>query len=309
MDNDGSYKRIFSEPQMVRDLLTGFIRQDWVKDVDFSTLTRIKSDHISDNWDRRFNDTVWKVRLHESWMYVCIMLEFQSRPDKFMPVRIMTYLGLLYEDIARSGELLPTGKLPPVLPVVLYNGQPKWRYSTEIFDLIAHISDDFENYMPKLSFMLIDESQFFEDGKITQKMRETQNLVAALFALENAVEKRAILNVVNEMLQWLKLPEQQSLSRALAGWFDRVLRPSKKETGELPAFEDLTEVSTMLRETVQGWYEEAERKGRAAGMEKGMEKGMEHRSVQIARMMKENGESIEKIERYTGLTAEEITQL
>ena len=141
--------------------------------------------------------------------------------------------------------------------------------------------------------------------------------MAALFALENAVEKRAILNVVNEMLQWLKLPEQQSLSRALAGWFDRVLRPSKKETGELPVFEDLTEVSTMLRETVQGWYEEAERKGRAAGMEKGMKKGMEkgmekgieHRSVQIARMMKENGESIETIERYTGLTAEEITQL
>ncbi|MBN2525992.1 MAG: Rpn family recombination-promoting nuclease/putative transposase [Deltaproteobacteria bacterium] len=125
MDNDGSYKRIFSEPRMVQDLLKGYIHQDWVKEADFSTLARVKSDHISDNWDQRFNDTVWKVKLRDSWIYVCIMLEFQSRPDRFMPLRMMTYLGLLYEDIVRSGQLLQTGRLPPVLPVVLYNGTPR----------------------------------------------------------------------------------------------------------------------------------------------------------------------------------------
>ena len=58
MDNDGSYKRIFSEPQMVRDLLRGFIRQDWVKDVDFSTLTRIK---------------------HRIWWRHCLPLKMRSR--------------------------------------------------------------------------------------------------------------------------------------------------------------------------------------------------------------------------------------
>jgi predicted transposase/invertase (TIGR01784 family) len=115
------------------------------------------------------------------------------------------------------------------------------------------------------------------------------------------------------MLQWLKLPEQQSLSRALAGWFDRVLRPSRKNMNDIPAFADLTEVSTMLRETVQGWYEEAERKGLAAGIEKGiekgMEKGMEKEKVQIACAMKAANEPLEKIEKYTGLNKEIIEKL
>jgi hypothetical protein len=124
MDNDGSYKRIFSEPRMIEDLLTGFIRQDWIKEIDFASLEQVKAEYISDNWDRRLNDTVWRVKLRNSWVYVCIMIEFQSCPDRFMPLRILTYTGLLYETFVRSGDLLPNGKLPPVLPVVLYNGKP-----------------------------------------------------------------------------------------------------------------------------------------------------------------------------------------
>ena len=53
-----------------------------------------------------------------------------------MAVRIMSYLGLLYRDLIRRGEVLPGRRLPPVLPIVLYNGASAWRAATDIAELI-----------------------------------------------------------------------------------------------------------------------------------------------------------------------------
>ncbi len=46
---DQSYKRLFSHPKMVEDLLRGFIHKDWVKELDFSTLEVFKDSFVSDN--------------------------------------------------------------------------------------------------------------------------------------------------------------------------------------------------------------------------------------------------------------------
>jgi hypothetical protein len=255
VDHDGGYKRLFSEPRMVQDLLTGFIPGDWVRKLDFSTLEPVKSDPISDQLDRRVDDAIWKVRLKDnSCLYICILLEFQSTPERFMPLRILTYLSLLYEDVVRSGQLLPGKKLPPVLPIVLYNGKTRWTLSARMHDLIEHISDDLTRYVPNFEFLLIDENAFSRKELSSDRMKNAKNLVAALFRLEQSMENRDILAIVEELLTWLAMPDQQSLSRAMAAWMDRVMRPSKPEGADIPAFSDLTEVQSMLRETVQEWY-------------------------------------------------------
>ena len=65
---------------------------------------------------------IWWVRWGQDWLYVYLLLEFQSTVDRFMAVRILSYVGLLYQDLIRSGQLTASGQLPPVLPLVLYNG-------------------------------------------------------------------------------------------------------------------------------------------------------------------------------------------
>ena len=37
MDHDGGYRLLFSHPQMVRDLLHGFVDEPWVAELDFAT--------------------------------------------------------------------------------------------------------------------------------------------------------------------------------------------------------------------------------------------------------------------------------
>lgn len=99
MDHDTGYKLLFSHPDMVADLLRGFMREDWVTDLDFSTLERVSASYVSDDLRGRADDIVWRLRWREGWLYVYLLLEFQSKVDPFMALRLLVYLGLLYARI------------------------------------------------------------------------------------------------------------------------------------------------------------------------------------------------------------------
>ena len=120
-DHDTSYRLLFSHAEMVRDLLTGFVPESWIAELDLNSLEKMNGSYVSDDLRSRHNDAIWRVRWGQEWIYIYLLLEFQSTVDRFMPVRILTYTGLLYQDLVRRQELDNSRKLPPVLPIVLYN--------------------------------------------------------------------------------------------------------------------------------------------------------------------------------------------
>lgn len=126
-DHDSGYKRLFAAPEMMRDLLLGFVDRDWVRSADFASLCRVNGSYVSDDLRARGDDMVWKIRLRGEWFYIYLLLEFKSVPDRWMALRIQVYVGLLYQDLVARKETAPEGKLPPVLPIVLYNGHAPWR--------------------------------------------------------------------------------------------------------------------------------------------------------------------------------------
>ena len=124
--HDSGYKLLFAHAAMVRDLLRGFMPGAWVRELDLGTLERASGSDVSDDLRDRADDIIWRVRWGQDWLYVYLLLEFQSSVDPWMAVRIQTYLGLLYQDLIRAEQLSVAGRLPPVLPVVLYNGANAW---------------------------------------------------------------------------------------------------------------------------------------------------------------------------------------
>ena len=160
MNHDHSYKLLFSHPEMVADLLRGFVHEDWVNDLDFATLERVNDGYVTDDLRERLDDIVWRVRLGPEWIYVYLLIEFQSSVETFMAVRVLAYLGLLYQDIIRTGGLTADKHLPPVLPIVLYNGKPRWTAATEVAELIAPAPTGLERYRPHLCYLLLDEGRY-----------------------------------------------------------------------------------------------------------------------------------------------------
>ncbi|HMN46790.1 MAG TPA: Rpn family recombination-promoting nuclease/putative transposase [Povalibacter sp.] len=195
--HDPSYKLLFSHPEMIADLLRGYVRQSWVEQLDFASLERVNGHYVTADLRERENDLVWRVRWTngDRWLYVYLLLEFQSTPDAFMALRVMTYLGLLYQDLLKAGQLTAEGKLPPVLPLVLYNGERPWRASTEMAELIDTVPGGLEVFRPALRYLLLEESRYADDP-----LPDTRNLVASVFGLENSCSPEDLRRVLGRLI-------------------------------------------------------------------------------------------------------------
>ena len=47
--DDPAYKRLFSRPRMVRDLLSGFATRDWSAELDLGSLTPLSAGYVTDD--------------------------------------------------------------------------------------------------------------------------------------------------------------------------------------------------------------------------------------------------------------------
>ena len=110
--HDAGYKRLFAQPHTVQDLLRGFAARDWSEALDFSTLTPVPASFVSHRLRQRHGDLVWRVRFHDEWLYLLVLLEFQSTIEPAMATRMLTYTGMLYEKLIDDGVLREHGKLP-----------------------------------------------------------------------------------------------------------------------------------------------------------------------------------------------------
>ncbi len=268
MNHDSSYKLLFSHARMIEDLLKGFVHEKWVAQLDFSSLEKVNGSYVSDNLRDREDDVVWRVKFRDQWLYVYLLLEFQSTVDAWMALRMLTYVGLLYQDLVRTKQLTVSGRLPPVLPIVLYNGERAWTASQEIAELIEPVPEGLGHYRPQMRYLLLDE------GRIgPNELEGVQNLVAALFSLENSRTPEDVRLVVVSLINWLKAPEQASLRRAFTVWLGRVLLPGKVPDIPIDEFNDLQEVQSMLAERVKTWTEEWKRQGWQDGRREGRREG------------------------------------
>ena len=121
--HDEHYKRLFGFPRLVEDLLRGFVRDDWIDDVDFSTLDKLPAEYVGDGGRIRRGDAVWRVRQRDDWLHVLILLEFQSTDDPDMALRIMEYTALLFRELRRNGgPWTPTAAAPGAARGALQRG-------------------------------------------------------------------------------------------------------------------------------------------------------------------------------------------
>ena len=153
--HDPAYKLLFARPRMVRDLLDGFAARGWSGALDFDTLAPLPASFVSEDLQQRHGDLVWRIRFRDDrWLYLVLLLEFQATVDRGMALRMLTYTALLYQRLDADGVLRGHGALPPVLPVVLYNGRRPWTAPVEMTALVAAGSDLLAPYQPSQRYYL-----------------------------------------------------------------------------------------------------------------------------------------------------------
>lgn len=259
--SDPNYRLFFSYPEMVADLLRGFVHEDWVSRLDFGTLERVNGSFVSEDLKDRRNDVVWRLRWRgggDDWFYLYLLLEFQSTPEPFMAVRLLVYVGLLLQELIRTQNLKPADPLPPVLPVVLYNGKRPWKAPVELSSLFAPVPEGLRRRLPKLEYFLVDENRLRPEDRA-----QAGNLVSALARLETSLDAGEFSRSARDLVLLLPGEEHRELRRILGRWATQVMRRLFRGV-TIPGVEDLEEVA-MLEETFKEWERRAKREGRVEG--------------------------------------------
>ncbi|MFA5493408.1 MAG: Rpn family recombination-promoting nuclease/putative transposase [Porticoccaceae bacterium] len=265
MEYDTGYKLLFSHPEMIRDLLLGYVPGEWIQDADFATLEHINGSYVAESERQRHDDMVWRVRVRDRWLWVYLILEFQSEPDPWMAVRMLVYIGLLAQNLIREGELYQ-GRLPPILPIVLYNGQAAWKPSCEVADCFVPPPKGLDVFQPRLLYHLVDEARL----KL-HPLDSVRNFSEALFRLERGRTVDDLRRVLQALDKVMRTPELQSLRRAFGVWVRILLRRKapRSSISEIERINDIMEADSMLAERIEGWFDEAEQRG----LEKGLQTG------------------------------------
>ena len=276
MPHDSAYKQFFSNPEMVESLLRDFVSVDFIADLDFSTLERCSGSYVTDDLRERHDDIVWRVGWKKgSWCYVALLLEFQSTPDHWMALRTLSYTTLLLLDLVKTGKVRENDGLPPVFPIVIYNGGKAWKAPQDVAALFAPMPESLKYYRPQHRHFLLDESRVSGE-----ELDKSKGLVAQLLRLERAQEPEQVRQIVRELIARLHGPEYLSLRRAFTVWLGRVVLKRSGITEEIPEFQDLREVDAMLEERAAQWKNEYITLGRKEGEAKGEAKGL-GRGIQL----------------------------
>jgi len=174
--------------------------------------------------------------------------------------------------LIKEGQIPADAPLPPILPIVLYNGQERWTAVTDIFDLIPPVPGLVEKFKPHFSYLLVNENDYSES-----ELASLKNLVAAVFRLEHPASPEVIgglLTLLEELI--VNRPE---LRRIFAQWIRATLMRNPEYGILLPMVDDLQELKVMLSERLEEWALGFKAEGEARGEQRGRQDG-EARTLQ-----------------------------
>lgn len=267
--HDATYKLLFSHREMIQSLLQGFVGEPWISQLDFSTLEKVPVSFVTDDHRTRRGDLAWRVKAgNEQWLYVYLLLELQSSVEPRMALRMMAYLALFYRDLARQQAIGAHTLLPPVLPLVLYNGAPAWHAAQDVAQLISPLPGESALYRPTLRYCLADQRRWIRGGDSPKG-----NLAAAFFQLERSNTPEEIGDALGVLLECAPSSDFDDLRRDLVRWLQHSLLPVRMPGARIPELNDLQEARVMLYDTVKGWTQEWLREGAEHGMKEGLQKG------------------------------------
>ncbi len=266
--HDKGYKRLFSNKQFFRELVETFVTEDWVKDIDFNDCQKIDKSFVSAHYKETESDIIYKVKFKNEDAYIYLLLEFQSTVVWYMALRVLNYISNFYMDLVEEDGKLR--QLPPVFPLVLYNGNETWTAKTDFRQLLEK-PDLLDDYAPQLHYFKMAENEYDKDTLL-----EIGNLISLLFLSENNEDVEVL---IEQLLQLFEKEEDKRAISILLNWFKQLVLRKRKSLGDYQQLEhvyhSLDEVKTMIDANKEPYAQRCFVKGEAHGIKKGIQQGIQ----------------------------------
>lgn len=300
--HDKGYKKLFKNKSIFRQLLETFVPEAWVKELDFNTCESLDKSFISDHYKETTSDIIYKIKRNQRESFVVILMEFKSTVERFMSLHLANYITNFYMDYVES---TPNVKLlPPVFPILLYNGDKEWTAPTKISEVIED-SRLLGRYALNFEYFAIPINKYDKEY-----LSRIKNVVSLLFLAEAHYDAELLEKMFLEVFE--READKGPIS-LLLNWFIQMRKHGRIPEEDVDKLERIfaskEEVRQMLITALKKEKQEIFDQGKLEGKLEGNLEGNLERQITTVHKMLSKGFEIALIVEITGLSEAEILKL
>ncbi len=267
--HEGLFLKVFKDKENTKHFLRGHLPQGVLEHADLDSLYLENVSYLDDNLRKHFSDLVFSVRMGEqefSAAKVYLLFEHKSSPEPLVGMQVLRYMALQWKEMHDQGQTVG-GKLPPIIPIVIYQGRSSWQARASFQDLVEMPSEAFKDFVPDFSFA------FFNIGKVDEeKVRE--NVVLKFYvAIIKALDSPELRDLLPQLTQGLYESLGQRTGLEYIEIFFKYLVNSTEVVDKQDYAKALDKVPEGGDKIMTTLAEEWKQEGREEGREKGRKEG------------------------------------
>lgn len=299
--HDRYIRSILSNVPVAREFFEKHLPADVIQSIDFSTLEPQKDSFINDKLRLKVADLLFSVKFNGDPGYIYLLLEHTSKPDRFLPYRILQYtLSIMEQHLKKlENEKSKEKRLPLVVPLILYTGQKPYSYSTDLFELFGKEKD-----LAKSTFF--SPTQLIDLNKIPDKtLREAYYWFGAAALTAKHIRNFDLVSLVKSMVDLLERLKEDGLNSYVYLTLSYMFIEGEIKDEE--AFRDVIRsgLSSNDEETVMTLAEKYRQKGKVEGKLEGKLEALHETALNFLKL----GISVEQIVEATKLPLEVVENL
>ena len=294
--HDALFKTFLTHPDTARDFMEIHLPKDLRELCDLDSLKLESASFVDEKLRALHSDILWSVKTREGDGYIYVVIEHQSREDIHMAFRLMRYSMAVMQRHIEHDKRQP---LPLVIPMLFYHGsRSPYPWSLCWLDEFADPTTARKLYTA--AFPLVDIT-VVPDDEIVQHRR-----VALLELIQKHIRQRDLMELIDQLV--VLLVTECANDSQITALLNYILL-----TGDEARFKafisELIRRMPHHRERIMTIAERIHNDGWLLGRERGRKEGKVEGERSLLRLLLQNGADPEWIQRYTGLSAEQMQAL
>ncbi len=169
--HDKFFKKTFGDVAVAKDFLNNYLPKNIIGIIDIDTLEPQKDSHIDKELQESFSDLLFKANINNREGYLYLLFEHKSYPSRDIAFQLLKYMVKIWE--AKVEEI---GRLPVIIPLVVYHGKDGWNISLNLGEMILgydELPQDVKALIPNYEYLLYNFSRFTDEeikGEVRNKI-------------------------------------------------------------------------------------------------------------------------------------------
>ncbi|GAB6042512.1 Rpn family recombination-promoting nuclease/putative transposase [Endothiovibrio diazotrophicus] len=268
--HDHFFKAAFTRPDTAADLLRQALPEEVVATLDLLSVKPTKSSFVDPHLRDHYSDLLFEATGTDgSPVLVYLLVEHKSHPEHWVVLELLRYALEAWRHW-RKGPGKGEKWLPPLIPMVLYHGEERWKAPREFAELVAG-PELLNRYRPRFQFELLDLSTVADErlpaGAVSR---------AAFLALKY-IHRPEMRERVREIVTCLRAMDEEpgglEYIRTLLNYLIIAARELETERLRETVNERFREEDGFMATIAEQWIQEGIEKGIQQGMQQGMQQG------------------------------------